>query len=462
MLKYYNSRSPANAKRKFPDAYEALLSYTHFLGDDACFRQREYHFTTNTQAFPKCKCCGMDVTLWKVRDRCYAAFCSNRCVHVDGSIHSKRKDTILHRYGVPHFSQHPLFNAKVQHTCLTKYGVSHHASARRNAGRHLTQIKQQHMSHSTVEALDDIHHLQLLNKQGKTLTEIASDLGVSLTPVRERFEKHNIVPVRHYSSAGEREVAQIVTSMLPHNTTVVGRDRQEVGQELDVWIPQYRIAVEYNGMYWHSDKRRSSSHLLDKTNTCASHDIKLLQVFESEWSSNQLATESALALSIGFFAYPQPQFGTVLKISSEEAEIFLKRHHLAGYCSDATVWYGAIMKGILVAVVTFTELGGEASMVQLCTDNSPSSAQHIPSIVRTAVVAHNWSTVHHTADRRWIVDHILKKMNFVDVEHHPPKPWIAATSGRVVRAAPAEGDLAPTDTVVWDCGATQMVLQSIV
>jgi very-short-patch-repair endonuclease len=58
---------------------------------------------------------------------------------------------------------------------------------------------------------------------------------------------------------------------------------------IDFYIPHKRIAIEFNGDFWHSEGNRHISRLYHKerTNACAAQGIQLIHVFASEWETNR-------------------------------------------------------------------------------------------------------------------------------------------------------------------------------
>ena len=61
--------------------------------------------------------------------------------------------------------------------------------------------------------------------------------------------------------------------------------------ELDIWLPEYKIGIEYNGNYWHSEAHLDSEvareiHLA-KTLMCRERGIHLIHVFEYDWKWNR-------------------------------------------------------------------------------------------------------------------------------------------------------------------------------
>ena len=63
--------------------------------------------------------------------------------------------------------------------------------------------------------------------------------------------------------------------------------------EIDIFIPSLNIAVEYNGLYWHSkevlEKRLEDykNYHLNKLEKCEEKGIRLIQIFEDEWINNK-------------------------------------------------------------------------------------------------------------------------------------------------------------------------------
>ena len=78
----------------------------------------------------------------------------------------------------------------------------------------------------------------------------------------------------------------------------VQRERNIISPyELDIYIPSKRIAVEYNGLAWHSEKFKGNGtktyHLM-KTNLCKENGIKLIHFFEDEWLEKKEIVKSVL------------------------------------------------------------------------------------------------------------------------------------------------------------------------
>src|SRR5690606_38851787 len=55
------------------------------------------------------------------------------------------------------------------------------------------------------------------------------------------------------------------------------------GKEIDIFLPEINVGVEYNGIYWHSDDMVKTSHF-DKLNMGAIEDIHMVFIYENDWT----------------------------------------------------------------------------------------------------------------------------------------------------------------------------------
>ena len=69
------------------------------------------------------------------------------------------------------------------------------------------------------------------------------------------------------------------------------------GQELDLFLPDYNLAIEVNGVYWHSLK--DEHYHINKLNRCESNGIRLLQFYDLEINFNLDWVKSIILHYIG-------------------------------------------------------------------------------------------------------------------------------------------------------------------
>ena len=87
-------------------------------------------------------------------------------------------------------------------------------------------------------------------------------------------------------SKGEIEVRDFIKSLdievSQNNRTQISNPDTGNGFELDIFMPDFNKAIEYNGEYWHQDKNRD----LLKLQLCKDKNIDLLTIWDGEWKDN--------------------------------------------------------------------------------------------------------------------------------------------------------------------------------
>ena len=194
----------------------------------------------------------------------------------------------------------------------------------------------------------------------------------SQTSINVRCIKHNTVcntrpntllmgcnpcsKCNHMKSAQEDEVAKFVSIF----AKTVRRDRSLISpKELDIVLPVRKLAIEYSGMYWHSHgsieeelKNKDTHH--QKYKACEANGIRLITIYESEWTSNSKVIKrllrNAMGKSKGKLMARKCQ---MQRVTHKDAVEFYTKYHPQGG-NGAGEHYGLYWKGTLVACMRFT------------------------------------------------------------------------------------------------------------
>jgi hypothetical protein len=155
------------------------------------------------------------------------------------------------------------------------------------------------------------------------------------------------------TSKQEQELAAYVTSL---GFTPVLNDRTIIAPyELDIVIPELNIAIEYCGLYWHSEQRgKDRNYHLNKTESCIKAGFRCIQVFEDEWLHKTDIVKSRLAHILGK-DQDNKVFARKLEIRTvpaPESRDFFNKYHVQGACGASKI-YGLYNKDELVACISF-------------------------------------------------------------------------------------------------------------
>lgn len=124
-------------------------------------------------------------------------------------------------------------------------------------------------------------------------------------------------------------------------------------KELDIYVPEKRFAIEYNGIYWH--KNKPSTYHLDKTEQCNKNKITLLHIFDYEWRdiNKRNIIIDIIDKNLGTNKTVIYARNTELRpVQLSEAKQFLELYHLQGWF-PAEVYLGLYYNNELVELMTF-------------------------------------------------------------------------------------------------------------
>lgn len=377
---------PANrlSKRKDYGALRQLLvQLTSYLPIDASYSQRLWHIREGLNSIPLCSNCGERELKFDAKTTMnYASSCKacsvklakvKRTATMESkygvsnplqvlSIKEKVRATNLERYGVENPMQNSKVIEKAQSTNLEKYGAKYASmtdATKQKAiqttfyktGRHYPN--QRMISDNAWNVLSDasalvkLHHVEKL-----TLDRIASILDVDHSTVCDYFSKYGIKVKRYQQSEGEREISQfLIENGISHNTRVTG----VISSELDIFLPDYKFAIEFHGLYWHSEARQSNKNLhYQKWKQCNENEIRLIQIFEDEWYNRKEIVKSKILtlLNHSSSAKVYARRCVIGEVSQSEKTDFFNNNHVQGD-GHSSINYGLYHNGELVACMGF-------------------------------------------------------------------------------------------------------------
>ncbi len=126
--------------------------------------------------------------------------------------------------------------------------------------------------------------------------------------------------------------------------------------ELDIYLPDLKVAFEFNGLYWHSTNNKSKNYHLMKTELCEKKGIHLVHIYEDDWINKQEIVKSRILNLLG--KTPNRIYARECEIHQVDFNIskdFLLNNHLQGNCTSK-YRYGLFYKNELVSLMTFGNL----------------------------------------------------------------------------------------------------------
>ncbi len=342
---------------------------------------------TDEQRKNYCKCgCGAEIAL----DKKYAPYHHLR----DPEVLKKRDETTLKRHGVTNISkrddikeqksvkwqaQKPEIIAKYRKTMQKKYGVNNIFQVPEI--KEIISHKCDEKRKETVKKIQEGRrntHLMLLDRRLAELSLIRTftDVEYNGTGRVNKYPFKCLICGNEFSGTiddGEAPVCRICnpdlrkigTSELERTLTnavqaivnyplVVGSRTIIPPEELDIFASKHNIAIEFDGIYWHSDLAgKTRNYHKNKTNRANKLGIRLIHIFENEWVFKHRIVISRLRNMFGKSRYKiHGRKCKILEIERKVSNRFLNKYHIQGDAS-ASIRLGAFYKNRLIAVMTF-------------------------------------------------------------------------------------------------------------
>ena len=307
------------------------------------------------------------------------------------------------------------------------------------------RIKQYKDTASFVEAAKNIHG----DKYGYSKTNYVS----VREPVTITCEKHGDfqqIPNDHLCghgcpkcgvviSYGENELYGFISKT--YKGIVIRNSRETIDgkQEIDILLPDKRIAFEYDGVYWHSEAcGKSKDYHIKKTEDCAEKGIKLIHIFEDEWSEKKEICLSRIKNLLG--VADKRVFArkcNVKTVDASAASKFLESNHIQGK-TPSQIAYGLYFDDELVSIMTFGKLRknlgstakeGSYELLRFCNKlgySIPGAASRLLTHFKNDY--HPMEIVSY-ADRRWSNGNVYEKLGF-NLDHISKPNYFYVVNGK--------------------------------
>ena len=282
-------------------------------------RQIVWHLINQIDEIPDCLKCSNKVS-WNQSK--YNNYCSSKCSSNSKETKEKQKQTNLKKYGiikplqlnsikekykktnlknhgVENPSQSKNIQDKIKKNNLKKYGFKHTQQLEKTKEKYKkTNLKrynvknynQKNFSKKVKEIIFDKENFNNFMKD-RTVKIAGEKLNIDINTVMSYIKKYNTKYLKSRSSF-ELEIEKVLKE---NNILYEQNTRQVISpKELDFYLPNYNLAIECNGDYWHSDKIILEKYGLladdyhqQKTKLCKEKGIKLLHISENSWNKDK-------------------------------------------------------------------------------------------------------------------------------------------------------------------------------
>lgn len=471
-------------KKSHPHLYDQIILYTKNLGDIQ-FKQKVWHYIFNAPTIPTCENCKKELIFKRTLNEGYGKYCSLTCTNTcekriddikntntqryggvapmsSDIIKEKTKKTNKERYGVENLFQNPEY---IKEKTIAKHGVDHIAKLQTTKDK----VKQTNMrkygvstpivlesSRKQVAELkknlffEKYKDLKIVEYSGDKITiqcdNCNNDYSINRSLLYFRFGENinpctHCNPVSEHRSIKEMEVCSFLDEL---NIEYIRSDRSILkGQELDIFIPKYNIAIEFNGLYYHSTMFKKQDYHLNKTEVCEQNNIRLIQIFEDEWLFKKDIVKSRLKNLFGIsdnriFA----RKCEIRNVDTKTKTEFLNKNHIQGSVGSS-VNIGLYHNNELVSLMTFGQkrknmgnknnTDGEYELLRFCNKLDYIIIGGASKLLKKFVKTYNPTNIISYADRRWSSGNLYQTIGFNFIKKTQPNYFYVINKKREYR-----------------------------
>ena len=151
-------------------------------------------------------------------------------------------------------------------------------------------------------------------------------------------------------SAIEHKIKDFILSM---GFDVESSNRSLIGNELDLVIHEKKLAIELDGLYWHSERGGTNKmRHKSKYDMCNNVGYTLLRFTDYETTNKLSIVQSMIQAKLGRAVRLYARDCELGVVDSHTAKKFFDAHHLQGH-STATIYLGLYSVGTLVMCMSF-------------------------------------------------------------------------------------------------------------
>lgn len=341
-------------------------------------------------------------------------------------IKDKISNTFEEKYGGRGLSS-TLISSKIKKTNLERYGEFNPMKSKEVSTKSAVSKKINYYGEELFDTLTsgikDLYD-KYYSDNTLSLNKMAKTLGIDSNTIARKFRENGFeILDRTYScssSYGEEFICNILKEICP-DINIVRNTRKIISpKEIDIWLPDYNVGIEYHGSYWHTEDRVGDLHR-QKSIMAEEAGIRLIQIFDYELIEKQEKIVSFLKNTLGYSKKIYARNCAIKEITEKESKEFLNENHLQGY-KGATKSYALCDDfGNIIQVMTFGKprfsKNYDWEIIRLATKNENVVIGGSQKLWKKFIVDVDPFSVITYADARFYNGSIYEKLGFKYIGH---------------------------------------------
>lgn len=219
------------------------------------------------------------------------------------------------------------------------------------------------------------------------------------------------------------------------------RDRYILnGNEIDIFIPNYNIGIECDGLYWHCELYKDNNYHLNKTIKCNEKGIRLIHIFEDEWYNKKEIVKSIINNILHKNTQKYYARKCLIKqVNNNDKKKFLNENHLQGDVISK-INIGLYYENNLVSLMCFGKkrinLGyknkndDEYELLRFCSKINTNIIGGASKLFNYFIKNYNPNEIISYCDRRYGYGTLYEKLGFIFKNYSKPNYYYIIGNNR--------------------------------
>lgn len=218
----------------------------------------------------------------------------------------------------------------------------------------------------------------------------------------------NKCPKNTNTSAGHKEILEFLDSL---KINYKSNDRTVLfPQELDVYVEELKLAIEFNGVYWHS--KYPINYHYNKYKSCKDKSIFLYQFWDLDWKHKKELIKSMIASRCKSISTKlDARKCSIIKLDTKDYKSFLESNHIQGYCYS-TSKIGLCYNSELVAVIGFNK----NILNRYCQKINASVRGGMGKLLKHYILDNKFGEIYTFSDNMYSDGNVYKKLGFTELK----------------------------------------------
>lgn len=357
----------------------------------------------------------------------YSRFCNRKCQNTHKDVLKKQEESCLDHFGVKFSLQVKEVRDKGIKTLQKNYNVSNPGQLQKNHDIQLTKSYENFILNNEYdEPMFTLNEYLKRESSDQLLTFRCKRCGNIFEAIHScgyhrRCEK--CFPSNQISYQ-EKDIVEFIRTQ--YDGIIIENDTSILKpKELDIYLPMKKLAIEYDGLYWHSDSIKDSTYHLNKTNACENQGIQLIHIFENEWMQKQQIVKSNIKSLLGIYRKTIDSTAcTICQVDKRISNEFQLANHIQGSV-NAKIHIGLYNSDELVSLMTFDNVDelNNWKILRFCNKlgyNVIESAKSLLDFFENTIFPNR---TYITVDRRWNQEKTYTDLGFTLQHITKPNGW---------------------------------------